>query len=89
MRKSLAELKEDFRSLRTEMYASSESTDLKLLASYLDRLIISLENLTENLEGTEASIDSMNSQSRTHSSKSSKKLGSKKKHKSQKRSKKR
>ena len=59
MGKNLAEIKEEFSSLRTEMYASSESVDLKLVASYLDRLVISLEGLMDTLETMEASMDSM------------------------------
>ena len=49
MAKTVEEFKDDLRALRDEMYQSSDKADLKLIASYLDRLLMSLEELSDTL----------------------------------------
>ena len=50
MMKNFAEIREDLKNIRREMYKTGGSADLKLVASYVDRLVLSLEDLTETLE---------------------------------------
>lgn len=57
MAKSLDEFREELRALRDEMYQSSDTADLKLVASYLDRLVMSLEGLSETLEAMENEVE--------------------------------
>jgi hypothetical protein len=57
--KTIDEFKEDLRILRAEMYQNSENADLRLIASYLDRLILSLEDLSDTLAVMEAGTEMM------------------------------
>ena len=57
MAKTFAEIRDELKSLRDEIYMAGEGADAKLVASYLDRLLMSLEGLTEALESMEASMD--------------------------------
>jgi hypothetical protein len=55
--KTLAEFRSDLKSLRDDMFNNSESMDTKLVASYIDRLVMHLEDLSETLEGMENEVD--------------------------------
>ena len=57
MPKTFSEIRDELKSLRDEIYMSGEGVDAKLVASYVDRLVMSLEGLTEALEEMEASVD--------------------------------
>lgn len=59
MAKTIDEFKEELRVLRAEMYQSAENADLRLIASYLDRLVISLEELSDTLAVMEAGTEMM------------------------------
>lgn len=59
MAKTIDEFKEELRILRTEMYQASDNADLRLIASYLDRLILSLEELSDTLAVMEAGTEMM------------------------------
>jgi len=41
------------------MYQNISTADLKLIASYLDRLIISLEGVSETLELTDSAVEAL------------------------------
>jgi len=49
MVKTILEFKDELKSLRQDMSKSGESADAKLVASWVDRLVISLEELTPSL----------------------------------------
>ena len=50
MVETIKEFQAELRALREEMYQQNDYIDTKLVASYLDRLIISLENLADSLD---------------------------------------
>ncbi len=50
MMKNFSEIREELKNIRREMYKTGGTADLKLVASYLDRVVLSLEDLTETLE---------------------------------------
>lgn len=50
MVKSVEQFRDELRSLRREMFENSETADLKLVASWVDRLVMSLEDLSDSLE---------------------------------------
>lgn len=62
MVKSVEQFRDELRSLRREMFENSETADLKLVASWVDRLVMSLEDLSDSLElldeGVEAASES-------------------------------
>ncbi len=60
MVKTLEEFKDELRALRREMFANAEVADTKLVASWVDRLVISLEGLGESLLVFEAELDACN-----------------------------
>jgi hypothetical protein len=57
--KTLAEFRSDLKALRDDMFHNGENADVKLVASYLDRLVMHLEDLSETLEGMETGMDMM------------------------------
>jgi len=57
MAKTIEEFRDELRALREEMFENSENADLKLVASYVDRLVMSLEGLTETLEAMETEVE--------------------------------
>lgn len=59
MVKTTEEFREELRVLREDLYQNIGAADLKLIASYLDRLIISLEGLSETLELTDTSVETL------------------------------
>lgn len=50
MAETLRELVDEVKSIRQDIYARGETADLKILASWLDRLLISLEKAAQTLE---------------------------------------
>jgi hypothetical protein len=61
MVKSIEEFRDELRSLRREMFENAETADLKLVASWVDRLVISLEGLSDSLELMDAGVDAVSS----------------------------
>ena len=59
MAKTIEEFKDELRALREEMYQNSEKADLKLIASYLDRLVMPLEGLTETLQSMDTEVETL------------------------------
>jgi hypothetical protein len=59
MAKTIEEFKEDLRLLRAELYENGEKADIKLLGSYVDRLLISLEGLAETLESIDIGMEEL------------------------------
>ncbi|MFN7991343.1 MAG: hypothetical protein U0R44_04265 [Candidatus Micrarchaeia archaeon] len=61
MAKTFSEIRDELRSLKDEIFMSGENADMKLVASYLDRLVLSVDSLAETLEGLEASMEQIGS----------------------------
>ena len=59
MVETVSEFRDELRELREDLYLNGEKADVKLLASYLDRLIKALDKLTESLELSSAEIDTL------------------------------
>ncbi len=59
MTKTFAEIKDDLKFIREELYRNSDKLDFKLLASYLDRTILSLEDLTDSLDVVDNEMDAL------------------------------
>ncbi len=59
MAKTIEEFREDLRLLKQDLYQNAEMMDIRLLASFLDRLIVSLDELSDRIEATEISIEEM------------------------------
>ncbi len=57
MSKSTEDFKEELKQIRDELYAGAETMDLRIVASYIDRLIISLDSLADNIESIEISVE--------------------------------
>ncbi len=56
--KTLAEFRDEMKALRMEMFQNAEMADTKLVASWVDRLVLSLEGLADTVEmmGTELDV---------------------------------
>lgn len=50
MVKTIKEFRDELRAMRQEMYDYGENADTELVASWLDRLVISLEKLSSTLD---------------------------------------
>ena len=50
MVKTVREFRDELRAVREEMYEYGESADVELVASWLDRVVISLEKMSETME---------------------------------------
>jgi len=59
MVKTIEEFRDELRSLRREMFENAETADLKLVASWVDRLVMSLEGLTDSLELMGEGVDAV------------------------------
>jgi hypothetical protein len=59
MAKSIEDFREDLKLIRDELYQGAETMDLRILASYIDRLIISLDALADSIEGMEISMEEL------------------------------
>ncbi len=60
MVKTVREFRDELRAVREEMYEYGESADVELVASWLDRVVISLEKMSDTMElmGVELEIAS-------------------------------
>ena len=59
MVKSIAEFRDELRALRAEMYEQAEMADTLLVASWVDRLVISLEGLSHSLELMDVEMETL------------------------------
>ncbi len=59
MVKTIAEFRDELRTLRDEMFETSERADLKLVASWVDSLAMSLEGLSETLDMHDREIETL------------------------------
>ncbi len=50
MVKTVREFRDELRAVREEMYEYGESADVELVASWLDRVVISLEKVSDTME---------------------------------------
>lgn len=50
MVKTMAEFRDELKALREEMFENAEIADIHLVASWVDRLVISLESISHSLE---------------------------------------
>ena len=57
MAKSIEELREDLKLLKEDMYQNAETLDVRLVASFVDRLIASLDELAERIESVEIAVE--------------------------------
>lgn len=57
MVKTIREFVDEMKMLRREMYKKSDKADLKLVASWLDKMVISLEKLGPTLELMNAGLE--------------------------------
>jgi len=59
MAETVEQFRDELRALRVDLYSSGENTDIKLLASYIDRLIIALDDLAQNLDLMSVEVETM------------------------------
>ena len=59
MAETVDSFRDALRALRVDIYSSGENVDVKLLASYLDRLIISLDELAQNLDLMSVEVEAL------------------------------
>jgi len=59
MGETVKEFRDELRQLREEMFVNADAADIKLVASYIDRLVLSLDKLSEALEMFETEIETM------------------------------
>ncbi len=59
MAKTLAEVRDELKSLKEDIFQGGESADTKMLASYLDRLLNSVDGMCEALESMESEMDTV------------------------------
>jgi hypothetical protein len=59
MVKTLPEFRDELRTLRDEMFQNAETADLKLVASWVDRLAMALEELSVTLELTSQEVETV------------------------------
>lgn len=85
MMKNFSEIREELKNIRREMYKTGGTADLKLIASYLDRVVLSMEDLTETLELMDVEMETVCECIECKPGKKSKKAKPAKKKKSRKR----
>lgn len=59
MVKTIAEFRDELRALREEMFENAEMADIPLVASWVDRLVISLEGLSHSLELMDVEMETL------------------------------
>ncbi len=59
MAETVEQFRDELRALRVDLYSSGENADVKLLASYIDRLIIALDDLAQNLDLMSVEVETM------------------------------
>jgi hypothetical protein len=57
--KTVAEIRDDLKTLKEDIFRSGEAVDMKLLASYVDRLLMSVDDICTSIESMEAEVDTM------------------------------
>ncbi len=60
MVKTIEEFKDEVKTIRDEMYKQGETADVKLVASWLDRLLISLEKVSPKLDLMMLELEELN-----------------------------
>ncbi len=60
MVKTIEEFKDEIKTIRREMYEKGEYADIKLVASWLDRLLISLESIAPKLDLMMIELEELN-----------------------------
>ncbi|MBU0532859.1 hypothetical protein KKB44_05195 [Candidatus Micrarchaeota archaeon] len=79
MIKTVKEFQDDLKTLRNEMYKRGEFADPEVIASWLDRLVISLDKLAVSLDLMAVEIEVMSKCCGSTGAKTSKKKSAKKK----------
>jgi hypothetical protein len=59
MAKTVEEFKDEIRALRQEMFQNGDTADIRLVASWMDRMAMALEDLSESLEALTVSIETV------------------------------
>ena len=59
MVKTIAEFRDELRALREDMFENAEMADTALVASWVDRLVISLEGLSHSLELMDVEMETL------------------------------
>jgi len=59
MVKTVAEFKDEMRALRQEMFQNADRADMRLVASWVDRLTMALEDLSDSLEILTQSVETV------------------------------
>ena len=75
MVKTIGEFKDELKTMRKEIYRKGEYADPKLIASWVDRLIISLEGITPKLDLMMQDIEELNDAVNSMAGMKSKKKG--------------
>jgi hypothetical protein len=78
MVKTVREFRDELRAVREEMYEYGESADVELVASWLDRVVISLEKMSETMELMGVELEVLSDNSGASASKAPKKAAKKK-----------
>ena len=67
MVETLDEFRDKLRALRDEMYQQGETADVKLVASWVDRLAMALEGLSDSLELSQTGMEAVSENECSHS----------------------
>jgi hypothetical protein len=59
MVKTVEEFKDEMRTLRREMFQNADTADMKLVASWVDRIAMALEDLSDSLEVLTLSVETV------------------------------
>ncbi len=57
MPKTFSEIKDDLRALKDEIFMAGDNADVKMVETYLDRLVQSVSDMAESMEAMEASVE--------------------------------
>jgi len=60
MAETIDEFKDEVRAIRTELAEKGEAADVKLVASWLDRLLLSLEKIAPTLDIMAVELEELN-----------------------------
>jgi hypothetical protein len=78
MVKTVREFRDELRAVREEMYEYGESADVELVASWLDRVVISLEKMSDTMELMGVELEIVSKRPAATNSKKPKKAAKKK-----------
>lgn len=59
MSDSIKDFKDELRALREEMFVNADAVDMKLVASYVDRLVLSLDRLADALDMMSVEVETL------------------------------